>query len=128
MPLSRTLALALAVLLANTGSVLAAGEGLCGRPPTPIPDLLIKMRDPGIEAMWRDKTMFMFKDTADETFLVFSIAKTSAHPAVACSRPVKGSATGEMETGMDCAAAEPVCTSFLETAMKNMNRIRSETK
>lgn len=127
MPLFRTAAMAFAALFASTGAAWTADAGLCGRPPAPIAEFLVKMQDPGIEAMWRDKTMFMFKDTADDTLYVFSIANTSAHPALACSRPAKDK-PGELETGLDCAAPEPVCKSFLDTAMGHMTRIRAAGK
>lgn len=121
----RIAATALLKLTALSGAVHAADGDLCGRPRAPISDLLIGMQKPAVEAVWRDKLMFMFHDTADSTYWVFTMRNTSAHPSVVCSRIVQDGGESRVESGHVCEANEQVCKSFMETAIAQIARVQS---
>jgi hypothetical protein len=86
-------------------------SSMCGRNGT-IVDLIIAMSGDGIEGVWRDKTMFIFRDTKENAIWAFTVENTNAHPAALCRRDIKDGEATKTETGQICTASEKVCKSF----------------
>ncbi len=106
-------------LLLVAGSVVAISwpasaettTTMCGRPGDMV-QLVIDMQMPSVESVWRDKKMFVNRDTGDGSLWAFSVKNTNAHPSAICERQVKDGDTIKTETGVLCTANEKVCKSF----------------
>jgi hypothetical protein len=110
-------------MLAMGGTSVAHAEAeapsMCGRRGT-IVDHLISMQKPSVTGVWRDKTMFIYRDSEDNSVWAFSIENTNAHPAAMCQREVKDGDGVKVETGQICAASEKVCASFRQQMTDNL--------
>jgi hypothetical protein len=115
----------IAILAALSPPALA--DGMCGRAKgVTIVDLLIEMQKPQATSEGRSTTTIFMHDPTDDSLWGFSVANTTAHPAAACSRPVKNGNETTIETGLICAAGEKVCKSFFDAAVKRMGELREK--
>lgn len=100
---------------------------MCGRSGS-IVDLLISMQKPSVEAVWRDRVLFIYHDKDDDSIWGFSIENSSAHPAAMCQRRVKDGDGTKIETGQICTASEKVCKSFVSQVTERGAKQAAETK
>lgn len=106
---------------------LAETATICGRP-ADLVSLLIDMQKPTVEGLWRDKKMFVNRDTADGSVWVFSLAHTSVHPAAFCRRTVGDGAGAREETGQICTASEKACASFVAQANERLAKLEAASR
>lgn len=92
----------------------AAPTTICGRP-ADVSQLLLAMQKPSVENVFRDKMIFVLRDTDDNSIWAFSIKHTTVHPAARCQRTTAGSAP-KLEVEQICGASEKACASFASQA------------
>lgn len=101
-----------------TGAASAEEATLCGKKADMV-QIVLEMQAATVEKVWTDNKLFVNRDTTTGTLWVFSMPKTTVHPAAAC----REASAGKDAVGLLCTAAEKVCASFRQQAIERMDKI-----
>jgi len=108
------------VLIGSAASAGAEDTSMCGRKADMV-DLILHMQSEALEKVWTDNKLFVYRDRTDGTQWVFSMPKTTVHPAAACRRK----AGDKMEAALLCGAGEKACESFQVQAAERMDKVEA---